>query len=370
MPDYKIVVDKRIDEPGYRWRLGGETGVLNDDDGRFLFKLVRAAIEGFGSEPDGAADKPDSVNQPKTAPMRYRLILSDVPSGQYAEFTCSSDDEAVAEAKSRADRHGSRVISLGEIRIGNPDTVRRIDHDTDSVKLVKDRLARDLTEAVNQRAAGAHPSTYLLGQLSEPGISWDDDFNLRAWDYDPTNPQEHIVVTEADLDDPGERGPRVDLDRNSSGDIFIGLTTFDESGRPIQTSVLVDPQRDGFPVEAIMRKRFETLRSLMPDCTFRDLLDKAPLGHRPATADEEADYFAGHELVHGAVETEHGLFVPIPDHPNLYDADTNERIGPASPEQVAASAAAAHNGGIIRVDRTTGELSETGRRVYTDGWES
>jgi hypothetical protein len=69
----------------------------------------------------------------------------------------------------------------------------------DSVKLVRDRLARELTEAVNQRAAGAHPSTYLLGQLNEPGISWDDAFNLRAWDYDPTNPQEHIVVTEADL---------------------------------------------------------------------------------------------------------------------------------------------------------------------------
>jgi hypothetical protein len=95
-----------------------------------------------------------------------------------------------------------------------------------------------------------------------------------------------------------------------------------------------------------------------------------PLGHRLATADEEADYLAGHELVHGAVETEHGLFVPEPDHPNLYDADTNERIGPASPEQVAASEAAAYNGGIIRVDRTTGELSETGRRVYTDGWET
>jgi hypothetical protein len=293
MPDYKIVVE--IDEPGYRWRLGGETGVLNDDDSRFLFKIVRATIEGFGSQPDEPADKPDSV--------KLRLTLA-------------------------------------------------------------------LTEAVARRATGAHPATYLTGSINEPGIALDDYGVIMAWDYDPTNPQEHIVVTEADLDDPGERLPRVDLDRNSSGDIFIGLTTFDESGRPVQTSVLVDPQRDGFPVEAIMRKRFETLGSLMPDCTFRDLLDKAPLGHRAATADEEADYLAGHELVHGAVETEHGLFVPIPDHPNLYDADTNERIGPASPEQVAASEAAAYNGGIIRVDRTTGALSETGRRVYTDGWES
>jgi hypothetical protein len=66
----------------------------------------------------------------------------------------------------------------------------------DSVKL---RLTRDLADAVAQRAAGAHPATYLLGRLNEPGISWDDDWNLTAWDYDPTDPQKHIVVTEADL---------------------------------------------------------------------------------------------------------------------------------------------------------------------------
>lgn len=55
----------------------------------------------------------------------------------------------------------------------------------------------------------------------------------------------------------------------------------------------------------------------------------------------------------------------------LYDADTNEPIGAATFEQVQASGAAANKdggSGIIRVDRTTGALSETGRRAYTDGW--
>lgn len=59
------------------------------------------------------------------------------------------------------------------------------------------------------------------------------------------------------------------------------------------------------------------------------------------------------------------------DGPNLYDADTNEWIGYATPAQVAASGAASNRdggSGIIRIDRTTGALSETGRRVYTDGW--
>lgn len=63
--------------------------------------------------------------------------------------------------------------------------------------------------------------------------------------------------------------------------------------------------------------------------------------------------------------------LPEREGPNLYDADTNEWIGYATREQVVASGAAANKdggSGIIRIDRTTGELSETGRRVYTDGW--
>lgn len=41
MPDYEIMVSKRIDEPGYRWRLAdGATGVLSDD----AFTKVRTAV--------------------------------------------------------------------------------------------------------------------------------------------------------------------------------------------------------------------------------------------------------------------------------------------------------------------------------------
>lgn len=76
----------------------------------------------------------------------------------------------------------------------------------DSVKL---RLAQELAEAVARRAAGAHAATYLTGRINEPGIALDDDGVLMAWDYDPTDPQEHIVVTEADLaaDDTPEPDP-------------------------------------------------------------------------------------------------------------------------------------------------------------------
>ena len=60
---------------------------------------------------------------------------------------------------------------------------------------------------------------------------------------------------------------------------------------------------------------------------------------------------------------------PTTDGPDLFDADTGERIGSATEEQIEASdAAAAKDGGagIFRVDRTTGAVSTTGRRVYTE----
>jgi hypothetical protein len=112
MPDYDIIVSKRIDDPGYRWRLrDGRTGVIDYDK-------VQTLIDAL------TADNPDSV---------------------------------------------------------------------------KLRLTRDLTDAVAQRAAGAHAATFLKGRIGEPGVTMDDDGVLIAWDYDPANPQEHIVVSEADL---------------------------------------------------------------------------------------------------------------------------------------------------------------------------
>jgi hypothetical protein len=56
MPEYEALISKRIDEPGYRWRMGGETGVLNDNDCRLLLKIIRATIQGFGSEPEADTD--------------------------------------------------------------------------------------------------------------------------------------------------------------------------------------------------------------------------------------------------------------------------------------------------------------------------
>lgn len=55
------------------------------------------------------------------------------------------------------------------------------------------------------------------------------------------------------------------------------------------------------------------------------------------------------------------------DPPMLYDADTAERLGPATIEQVVASnAAAKHDGGagFFRIDQA-GSPSPSGRRVYT-----
>ena len=63
--------------------------------------------------------------------------------------------------------------------------------------------------------------------------------------------------------------------------------------------------------------------------------------------------------------------LPERESPNLYDADTAEWIGYATRAQVEASSAAANKdggAGIFRIDPTTGEPSEHGRRVYTDDW--
>lgn len=52
--DYQIVVNKRIDEPGYRWRMGNETGVISEAAANGLYHLIhercRATTQAIGHE--------------------------------------------------------------------------------------------------------------------------------------------------------------------------------------------------------------------------------------------------------------------------------------------------------------------------------
>lgn len=96
--------------------------------------------------------------------------------------------------------YARRLLLLigGDGAVAGPVAPEPAADNADSVKL---RLARDLTDALAHKAAGAHAATYFTGRINEPGIAMDDNGVLSAWDYDPTNPSVHIVVTEADLAD-------------------------------------------------------------------------------------------------------------------------------------------------------------------------
>lgn len=53
----------------------------------------------------------------KSRQKRYRLVKSTDPSGAYAEFTKTSDAEAVASAQARL--YGARIVDLVEVLPGN-----------------------------------------------------------------------------------------------------------------------------------------------------------------------------------------------------------------------------------------------------------
>lgn len=96
MPDYDIIVSKRIDEPGFRWRLrDGRTGVIDYDK-------VQTLIEAL------TADNPDSV---KLDDQDRGWLASEVHRSAY---TKSPEDRTSAEQEMAEEIGGAIIRSGGE----------------------------------------------------------------------------------------------------------------------------------------------------------------------------------------------------------------------------------------------------------------
>lgn len=88
MPDkFEIVISKRIDEHGYRWRIGNETGVISDAAAELLHAVVLKKCQKLTEAINPTESQPVAADPP---PARW------VVKPWHPELAYPTDEDAVA----------------------------------------------------------------------------------------------------------------------------------------------------------------------------------------------------------------------------------------------------------------------------------